>query len=172
MEKEGVNMSLNIDEIKRLGSQVIEKYQLELISVKKEKEYGIDKIVFTIDDPNTFILDIVVVASINEEILDLINDLMPDGYYLEVTSLGAERELITERDYERAIGKYIYISTYQKLPAPLGLKEIYGYLKSYQDDVVVVDAIIKTRKKEITINKANIAKIRLAVNFKECEEND
>ncbi len=155
-------MSLNIDEIKRLGSQVIEKYQLELISVKKEKEYGIDKIVFTIDDPNTFILDIDVVASINEEILDLINDLMPDGYYLEVTSLGAEREL----------GRYIYISTYQKLPAPLGLKEIYGYLKSYQDDVVVVDAIIKTRKKEITINKANIAKIRLAVNFKECEGND
>lgn len=158
---------INLDKMKLLAFPVIEKYHKELVSLKKVKEFGIDKIVFTIDDPKTFTLDIDEVAKINEEILDLINDLIPDGYYLEVSSLGAERELITKKDYERAINQYIYVSTYQKTLD--NLKEIYGYLKSYDDEKIIVDAIIKTRTKEIIITKNNIAKIRLAINFKEKE---
>lgn len=165
-------MNLNLEEIKRLGQQVIEKYNKEMVSLKKVREYGIDKIVFTIDDPTTFILDIDEVALINEEILDLINDLIPDGYYLEVSSLGAERELVREIDFIRAIDKYIYISTYQKIIDAQNMKEVYGYLRKFDKDSVTIDAILKTRKKEITINLTDIAKIRLAVNFKESEEND
>ena len=165
-------MALNLEEMKRLALPVIEKHEKELISLKKVKEFGIDKIVFTIDDPNTFILDVDEVATIMEEILDLINDLIPDGHYLEVSSLGAERELITPLDYERALEKYIYISTYQKVQSASNMKELYGYLKSYDEESVTIDAIIKTRTKEVTIKRDNIAKIRLAVNFKENEEND
>lgn len=165
-------MALNLEEMKRLALPVIEKHEKELISLKKVKEFGIDKIVFTIDDPKTFILDVDEVATIMEEILDLINDLIPDGHYLEVSSLGAERELITPLDYERALEKYIYISTYQKVQSASNMKELYGYLKSYDEESVTIDAIIKTRTKEVTIKRDNIAKIRLAVNFKENEEND
>ena len=165
-------MALNLEEMKRLALPIIEKHEKELISLKKVKEFGIDKIVFTIDDPKTFILDVDEVATIMEEILDLINDLIPDGYYLEVSSLGAERELITPLDYERALEKYIYISTYQKVQSASNMKELYGYLKSYDEESVTIDAIIKTRTKEVTIKRDNIAKIRLAVNFKENEEND
>ena len=165
-------MALNLEEMKRLALPIIEKHEKELISLKKVKEFGIDKIVFIIDDPKTFILDVDEVATIMEEILDLINDLIPDGHYLEVSSLGAERELITPLDYERALEKYIYISTYQKVQSASNMKELYGYLKSYDEESVTIDAIIKTRTKEVTIKRDNIAKIRLAVNFKENEEND
>jgi ribosome maturation factor RimP len=165
-------MALNLEAMKELALPVITKHEKELVSLKKVKEFGIDKIVFTIDDPKTFILDIDEVATIMDEILDLINDLIPDGHYLEVSSLGAERELVTVQDYERAIGQYIYISTYQKVASASNLKELYGYLKLYDDTSVTMDAIIKTRTKEVTINRDNIAKIRLAVNFKENEEND
>ena len=165
-------MALNLEEMKRLALPIREKHEKELISLKKVKEFGIDKIVFTIDDPKTFILDVDEVATIMEEILDLINDLIPDGHYLEVSSLGAERELITPLDYERALEKYIYISTYQKVQSASNMKELYGYLKSYDEESVIIDAIIKTRTKEVTIKRDNIAKIRLAVNFKENEEND
>ncbi len=163
---------INLEEMKKLALPIIEKYHKILVSLKKVKEFGINKIVFTIDDPETFILDIDEVASINEEILDVINDLIPDGYYLEVSSLGAERELITDGDYKRAINQYIYVSTYQKVENASNLKEFYGYLKSYDDEKIIIDAIIKTRTKEIIITRSNIAKIRLAVNFKESEEND
>lgn len=165
-------MYLNLEEIKKLSIPVIEKHQKVLISLKKVKEFGIDKIVFIIDDPETFILDVDEVGEITEEILDLINDLIPDGYYLEVSSLGAERELITEEDFRRAIDKYIFVSTYQKLESIGKLKEFNGYLRAYDNDTVTVDAINKTRIKQIVINKEQIAKIRLAVNFKESEEND
>lgn len=163
---------INLEEMKKLALPIIEKYHKILVSLKKVKEFGINKIVFTIDDPETFILDIDEVSSINEEILDVINDLIPDGYYLEVSSLGAERELITDEDYKRAINQYIYVSTYQKVENASNLKEFYGYLKSYDDEKIIIDAIIKTRTKEIIITRSNIAKIRLAVNFKESEEND
>ena len=165
-------MTVNLEEMKRHTLSVLEKHHKELVSIKKVQEYGIDKIVIIIDDPETFILDIDEVATINEEILDLINDLLPDGYYLEVSSLGAERELVTTKDYERALNKYIYISTYQKIKEASNLKEFYGYLLAYDENTVTINAVIKTRTKEIIINKDNIAKIRLAVNFKENEEND
>ena len=165
-------MYLNLEEIKKLSLPIIDKHNKVLISLKKIKEFGIDKIVFIIDDPETFILDIDEVSEITEEILDLINDLIPDGYYLEVSSLGAERELITEEDFKRAIDKYIFISTYQKIESIGKLKEFNGYLKAYDDESVTVDAIIKTRTKEVVIKREQIAKIRLAVNFKESEEND
>ncbi len=165
-------MALNLEEMKKLALPIIINHEKELISLKKVKEYGIDKIVFTIDDPKTFILDIDEVATIMEEILDIINDLIPDGYYLEVSSLGAERELIKEEDFKRAVGEYIYISTYQKVESASNLKELYGHLISYDESSVTINAIIKTRTKEVTIRRDNIAKIRLAVNFKEKEEND
>ena len=165
-------MYLNLEEIKKLSLPVIEKHNKVLISLKKVKEFGIDKIVFIIDDPETFILDIDEVSEITEEILDLINDLIPDGHYLEVSSLGAERELITEEDFKRAIDKYIFVSTYSKIESIGKQKEFNGYLRSYDDESVTVDAIIKTRTKEVVIKREQIAKIRLAVNFKESEEND
>lgn len=165
-------MVLNLEEIKKLSLPVIEKHSKVLISLKKIKEFGIDKIEFIIDDPETFILDIDEVSEITEEILDLINDLIPDGYYLEVSSLGAERELITEDDFKRAIDKYIFVSTYSKIESIGKQKEFNGYLRSYDDESVTVEAIIKTRTKEVVIKREQIAKIRLAVNFKESEEND
>lgn len=165
-------MYLNLEEIKKLSLPIIEKHNKILISLKKIKEFGIDKIVFIIDDPETFILDIDEVSEITEEILDLINDLIPDGYYLEVSSLGAERELISEEDFKRAIDKYIFVSTYQKIESIGKQKEFNGYLKAYDNDTVTVEAIIKTRTKEVVIKREQIAKIRLAVNFKESEEND
>lgn len=161
----------NLELMKELTTKILVQHHKELVSIKKVKEYGINKVVIIIDDPETFILDIDEVATITEEVLDAINDLIPDDYYLEISSLGAERELVREIDYQRAIGKYIYISTYQKT-TDLSQKEFYGYLQSYNDTSVTMRVIIKTRQKEIIINKENIAKIRLAVNFKENEEND
>lgn len=68
--------------------------------MKVRKEFGTNIISIVIDDPETFSLDIDEVASINAEILDEVNDLIPDGYYLEVTSLGIERELLTEKIFK------------------------------------------------------------------------
>lgn len=154
-----------IVKIKELSLPVVEKYQKILVSVEHVNEYGIDIVRITIDDPNTFDIDIDDVAAINEEILDLVNDYLPDGYYLEVTSVGIERELKTDSDLEKALGKYIYLKTYEKLESAFNQKELYGYLESYTSDSINVNVINKTRTKLVTIEKSKIAKIRLAVKF-------
>lgn len=154
-----------IDKIRGKSLPVVEKYQKTLVSVEHVNEYGIDIIRITIDDPNTFDIDIDDVAAINEEILDLVNDDLPDGYYLEVTTVGIERELKNDDDLEKALGKYIYLKTYEKIESAFNQKEIYGYLESYEEDSINVNVINKTRTKLVTIEKSKIAKLRLAVKF-------
>lgn len=154
-----------IEKIKAESLPIVEKYQKILVSVEHVNEYGIDIIRLTIDDPSSFDIDIDDVASINEEILDIVNDYLPDGYYLEVTTVGIERELKTDSDFEKALGKYVYIKTYEKLESAFNLKEMYGYLESNTSDSINVNVINKTKTKLVTIEKAKIAKIRLAVKF-------
>ena len=79
------------EKIKSLSMPIVLKYQKILVSVEHVNEYGIDIVRITIDDPSSFDIDIDDVAKINEEILDLVNDDLPDGYYLEVTTVGIER---------------------------------------------------------------------------------
>lgn len=158
-------MNNNFSKIKELSLPIVNNHNKELVDVKLRKEFGINVISIIIDDPETFTMDIDEVASINSEILDEINDYIPDGYYLEVTTLGIERELITEKDFIRAIGKYIYVSTYKKLENAGNLKEFNGYLLEQNDQEITIEALINQRKKVIIIPRAAIAKVRLAVKF-------
>ena len=158
-------MSSNLLKIKELVLPIVTSHNKELVDVKNRKEFGINIISVIIDDPETFTMDIDEVANINSEILDVINDYIPDGHYLEVTTPGIERELITQKDFDRAIGKYIYLSTYQKLENANNLKELNGDLLEVTDEQITVEALINQRKKVIIIPRAAIAKIRLAVKF-------
>lgn len=163
--KKEITMNNNFSKIKELTLPIVTSHSKELVDIKHRKEFGINIISIIIDDPQTFTMDIDEVANINSEILDTINDYIPDGYYLEVTTLGIERELVTDKDFERAIGKYIYVSTYQKLENAGNLKEINGYLLEKTNEEITIEALINQRKKVIIIPRAAIAKIRLAVKF-------
>lgn len=155
---------IDLIKIKEYSLEVVNKYHKTLVDVITVFEYGIHIIRIIIDDPNTFDIDIDEVALINNELLDLVNDLIPDDYYLEVTSVGIERELIDENDYFKAIGKYVYVSCYEKLP-DIKIKEFYGDLVAYDNGKLTINVKIKNRQKEIEIEKIKIAKIRLAVKF-------
>lgn len=136
-----------------------------VVDVKLRKEFGTNIISVIIDDPTTFTLDIEEVAWINQELLEVVNDDIPDGYYLEVTSLGVERELFNQEDYLKAIEKYIYVKTYKKVESAYNLKEIYGYLKEVNEKELVIESVINQRNKIVTIPIDLISKIRLAVKF-------
>ena len=144
---------------------IIEAHDKILIDVKLRKDFGVNIISIIIDDPVTFTLDIDEVATINREILEIVNDDIPDGYYLEITTLGVERELLNESDYDKAIGKYVYIKTYQKIDTALNLKEFQGDLISHDSENFTIESIINQRKKILLIPKTAVAKIRLAVKF-------
>lgn len=153
-----------LNEIKEKSIPIVSKHNKVLYNVEKVKDYGMNVIRILIDDPNTLDIDIDDVAAINQEILDVVNDLLPDDLYLEVSSVGVERKLKTEKELELALNKYIYVSSYEKIEN-LKTKDVYGYLESYDANTITINAKEKTKTKIIKINRDKIAKIRLAVEF-------
>ncbi len=159
-------MSEYLVKIKDLATPIVELHQKKLVDVKLRKEFGTNIISIIIDDPITFSMDVDEVATINMAILDATNDLIPDGYYLEVTTPGIERELITSDDFNKAIGKYVYLKTYQKQAQAYDLKEITGTLVEVTNDGFNIEITSNKKTKIITIKKDDVAKIRLAIDFR------
>ena len=84
------------------------------------------------------------------------------NYFLEVSSPGAERPLKKEEDFQKAIGQYVFIKTYEPID---GMKEFEGYLLTYGPEAAEVEIRIKTRKVTVVIDKEKIALARLAIDF-------
>lgn len=86
------------------------------------------------------------------------NDPVSDVYFLEVSSPGAERPLKKAEDVQKAIGKHVYITTYEPIS---GAKEFEGLLLSFDGE----NAVVRTSKKEYEIPYAKVASARLAIVF-------
>ncbi|MED4602722.1 ribosome maturation factor RimP [Paenibacillus validus] len=85
-------------------------------------------------------------------------DPIPDAYFLEVSSPGAERPLKKPQDYERAVGQHVFITTYEPID---GLKEFEGTLRSFDEKTVEVE--IGKKKHSLPFDK--VASARLAILF-------
>ena len=87
-------------------------------------------------------------------------DIIKGGYFLDVSSPGAERPIKDDDDLEMTLNQGIYVKTYQQID---GNKEWTGILKDYESDTVTIDYREKTRTKTVTIRRDRIATIRKAV---------
>ncbi|MFD0711312.1 ribosome maturation factor RimP [Paenibacillus sp. GCM10027626] len=86
------------------------------------------------------------------------NDPIPDAYFLEVSSPGAERPLKKAHDVEQAVGKHVYVTTYEPVD---GGKEFEGKLASFDGEQLVIEI----GKKQVAIPYAKVASARLAIVF-------
>lgn len=120
------------------------------------KEYGFQVLRVSVDKPNGGI-DSDTLGLVNEllsEKLDAYDDDMPE-YMLEVCSPGAERTLRNKEEILASVGQYVNVKT------PDSTYE--GTLLSYEGQTLVVEINIKGRMKKVSIEEADIKKIRLAV---------
>ena len=105
-------------------------------------------------------------ALVSDELSEALDNVEPDpipqAYFLEVSSPGAERPLKKEEDYQRAIDHYIHISLYQQIN---GQKVYEGTLTQLSDKEITLDYLDKTRHRQITIDRQKIAQARLAIKF-------
>ena len=86
------------------------------------------------------------------------NDPIQGAYFLEVSSPGAERPLKKTADYYRAVGKHVFVTTYEPID---GKKEFEGTLEAYDEQVLTV----KVGKKTHELPAAKVASARLAIVF-------
>ena len=80
------------------------------------------------------------------------------AYFLEVSSPGAERPLKKAQDFLKAVGNYVFLTTYEPID---GLKEFEGTLASFDEETVVVEI----GKKKHSIPYTKVASARLAIQF-------
>ncbi|KAF1296756.1 ribosome maturation factor RimP [Enterococcus sp. JM4C] len=156
-------------------SNVVETVTDYLTPIVDEQNFELVEVEFVKEGKNWFLrvfidkeggIDIEECALVSEQLSEKLDSVDPDpipqAYFLEVSSPGAERPLKKEADYEKAIGEYVNVSLYQAID---GEKQYQGFLQSVSPEELVLKIRIKTREKELVLERKNIAKARLAIQF-------
>lgn len=138
------------------------KEPFELVDIEYGKMGGDYVLSIFVDKPEGITLnDTADLTEIISPLLDQIKpDPFPEQYFLEVTSPGLERPLKTKEALEGAIGKYVNISLYKAVEKQ---KVFEGNLVGFEEDVLTIEYMDKTRKKTVDIPYNLVSKARLAV---------
>lgn len=158
------SLSTVVETVTALAQPIVAQHQFELVDVEFVKEGKGWYLRVYIDKPGG--INIEECAMVSDELseqLDAIDpDPIPQAYFLEVSSPGAERPLKKPEDFEGAVGEYIHVSLYQKI----GQSKIYeGTLEELRDDALDLTVNLKGRIKTLTIPRDAIAQARLAIKF-------
>jgi len=148
--------------VSQLVTPILDDMGLELVDIEYVKE-GKDWFLRVYIDKEAGI-DIEECGLVSERLSEKLDEVDPivHNYFLEVSSPGAERPLKKDKDFENAIGKNVFIKTYEPIE---GEKQFEGILTQFDGITVTVEIKIKTRKKNVDIPYEKIAQARLAVSF-------
>ncbi|BCJ85302.1 ribosome maturation factor RimP [Effusibacillus dendaii] len=151
-----------VDIVEELVTPIISQEGLELVDVEYAKEGANWFLRVFIDKPGG--VDIEDCGRVSEALSNKLDEVdpIPNSYFLEVSSPGAERSLKKPSDFVRSIGEQIYLKTFEPVE---GKKEFVGELVSYDDEWLVINELQKTIRKQYQIPVAKIANARLSVTF-------
>ncbi|PKK98582.1 MAG: hypothetical protein CVV57_06525 [Tenericutes bacterium HGW-Tenericutes-2] len=150
-----IEVNMNLEKMKEKLIPILNKSNLTIYSIRTKKEFG-EKIVEILID--TDMMDINELEKIHLEYIDtLTDDDMDPDYFLELSSVGAERPLKTKEDVIKAVGKYVYLES-QKLKG-------FGTLLSFVDDILLLEINEKGRIRKIEIKFDDAKKMRTAIKF-------
>jgi len=144
---------MNLEKMKQKLIPILKRYDLDIYSIRTKKEFG-EKIVEILIDVD--VMDINDLEKIHLEYVGLLTDEdMDPNYYLELSSLGAERPLKTKEEVLKAIGKYIYLES-DKYNGN-------GYIISFENDIIKLEINDKGRIRKIDINYTDARHMRTSV---------
>jgi ribosome maturation factor RimP len=134
--------------------EIVESLNYYLYEVEYVEERGAYVLRVMIENDGYIdIDDCIKVSRALSEYLDQ-DDPFAEPYNLEVTSPGAERELKTTEQIERAVSKYVYIETMEQ--------KQYGELLSYKNGILTLKL---KNTKTLKIDDIEVSLIRLAIKF-------
>ena len=152
---------MDLIKIKNLLEKKIEELGFEPISINRKVEKGDVFLSIVIDRVAPIDMDTIVKVSGDlSRYLDEIDD-SEEKYFLDVSSLGAEKPLKVEnlKDY---VGRFIHVHVNNAIN---GLNIFEGDLVEVNEDSITLTYREKTRVKTVVILLSNIYKIRLAIKF-------
>lgn len=138
---------------------ILEEKKFELVDVEYVKEGSNYYLRAYIDKEGGITIDdCEYVSRALEEKLDRA-DLIPDAYFLEVSSPGLGRALKKDRDFEKNLGEEVEVHLYKPLDKK---KEFVGLLERYDADTLTIRL---DETQELTLNRRNISQVRLTFDF-------
>lgn len=141
---------------KELEAQIkilLEKMNLELYSFKVKNDYGISKIIEVLIDGSNLTSN--TLEKIHNDIRSELDNLIPEDYYFEVSTAGAERPIKTKEELSKQIGNHIFLVS----PQFRGN----GDLISFDGETIVLEIRVKNLYKKIEIKYNNASQMRTAV---------
>jgi ribosome maturation factor RimP len=145
--------------VEKLAKPILEQEGLELVDIEYKKE-GTQWFLRIFIDREERPVDLDDCSRVSEKLSDVLDeaDPIPGAYILEVSSPGAERPLKKEKDFHKAVGKNVHITTYEPIE---GQKVFDGVLTQYDGTQLTV----QEKKKSFQIPIEKVAKARLSVVF-------
>lgn len=138
---------------------MMEQHHFELVDVEFVKEAGNWFLRVYMDKPGGVTIDDC--ELISRALSDRLDeeDFIVESYILEVSSPGLGRPLKKEKDFVRSQGQSVEVKLFRAIDQQ---KEFTGILKSWDKDTVTLEF---EEEAVLTIDRANIALIRLAFDF-------
>ena len=130
-------------------------YDVEFV----KQQNGMNLTLFiTKDGDKVTIQDCELVHRTVDPILDELDPTKGQSYYLNISSVGLDRPLKLDKDFERCLGQEVVAKLYE---AQNKQKEFIGTIKSYtQDELVLV-----VNNEEVVIKRQNLANCKINIKF-------
>ena len=162
VERGEILMSNIVAQTEVLVQPICEAAGVDLVDVEYVKEGQSFFLRVYVDTPEG--IDIDQCAEVAEALSQQLDqqDYIEGEYILEVSSPGAERPLKTKEAVQGALGSYINVRTYKAID---NQKEFEGYLTKFEDDMMQLEVLVKTRKKIVEIPYDMASEVRLAIKF-------
>lgn len=152
-------MSKVTDIVTELVTPIVNEMGLELVDIEYKKE-GSNWFLRVFIDNEVGNIDIEDCALVSEKLSQKLDesDPIPTAYFLEVSSPGAERPLRNDKDFKKAVGRHVHITTKEPIE---GATVFEGELVSFEDGKLTV----KEAKKTYVISQEQIDTARMAIVF-------
>lgn len=145
---------MNLTKVKNELTEFIESKNWKLFDISYHKN---DQTLSVLLDEK-FTMDQLEAASADISVfMDRFDDEFEANYFLDVSTVGAERPIRNENEVKDALGSYIYVKTKEE--------EYYGTLKEFKDGILLLEVSDKNRNKEISLDYHKTKKVRYAVKF-------
>lgn len=152
-------MSEVVEKVEKIARPVVEDLGYELVEVEYAKKFdGYNLTLFINNEKGITLDDCEKVSRAMDDLLEETDPTNGESYTFNVSSLGLDRPIKSDKDFQRNLNKEIEIKFYKPFN---GKKLITGYLISYNDSTVT----IKSDEKLIEIERNQIAKAVLALHF-------
>lgn len=152
-------MSKVTDIVTELVTPIVTEMGLELVDIEYKKE-GSNWFLRVFIDNEVGNIDIDDCALVSEKLSQKLDesDPIPTAYFLEVSSPGAERPLRNDKDFKKAVGRHVHITTKEPIE---GATVFEGELISFEDGKLTV----KEAKKTYVISQEQLDTARMAIVF-------